>query len=176
MLNFVVALTDHCDVFGSVNIKAFNNGVRHLQQQRPSLFNYGTISFVRHTELLYTQAIIHAIDRDVGIFGNLIVTERPLLSIPGYTGPSGFEHCFQLSEFSIDFHSSNVHAIPPELNPPLQPQRLSLKARACAGLACPGLNRALQRNRREDLNCCVLKRVPVVLIRLSITHLRRPRA
>jgi hypothetical protein len=133
-----MALTDHCDVFGSVNESGFNNVVRHLQQQRPSLFNYGTISFVRHTELLCDQAIIHAIDPDVEIFGNPIITERPLLSIPGYTGPFGLEYCFQLSELSIDFHPSNVHALPRELNPPLQSQRFSLKGRACAGLACPG--------------------------------------
>ncbi|MCY2951700.1 MAG: hypothetical protein NTU53_06945 [Planctomycetota bacterium] len=135
-----MALTDKCDVFGSVDEKAFNNVVRNLQQQRPSLFNHGTISFVRDNRLLCNQTIIQTIDRDVGIFGNPIVTERPLLAILGYTGPFGLEYCFQLSEFSIDFHPSNVHSLPPELRPPLRPQCFSLKARVCAGLACPTLD------------------------------------
>jgi hypothetical protein len=132
-----MALTDHCDVFGSVHEKGFNNIVLHLQQQRPSLFNYGTISFVRNRHLLCDQAIIRAVDPDVELFGNPIITERPLLSIPGYSGPFGLEYCFQLSELSIDFHPGNVHSLPPELNPPLKTQRFSLKGRACAGLACP---------------------------------------
>jgi hypothetical protein len=134
-----MALTDHCDVFGSLDEKAFNNVVRDLQQQRPSLFNYGTISFVQNLELLCNQEFLRTIDRDVALFGNPIVTERPLLSIPAYTGPFGLEYCFQLSELSIDFHPGNVHALPQELTPPLKPQRFSLKARACAGLACPGI-------------------------------------
>jgi hypothetical protein len=134
-----MALTDHCDVFGSVHEKGFNNIVLHLQRQRPSLFNYGTISFVQNTDWLCNQTIIRAIDPDVQLFANPIVTQRPLLSIPGYSGTYGLEYCFQLAELSIDFHPSNVHALPPELNPPLKPQRFSLKGRACAGLACPGL-------------------------------------
>jgi hypothetical protein len=134
-----MALTDRCDVFGSVHEKGFNNVVLHLQQQRPSLFNYGTISFVRKTDLLCNQAIIRDVDPDVELFGNPTVTEQPLLSVPGYTGPFGLEYCFQLAEFSIDFHPSNVHSLPPELNPPLKAQRFSLKGRACAGLACPSL-------------------------------------
>jgi len=56
-------------------------------------------------------------DPDVELFGNPIVTERPLLSVPRYTGPFGLEYYFQLAEFSIDFHPSSVHSLPPELSP-----------------------------------------------------------
>jgi len=134
-----MALTDNCDIFASVHEKGFNNVVLHLQQQRPSLFNYGTISFVRQPRLFCNQKIISDIDPDVELFGNPIASEQELLSIPGYTGPFGLEYCFQLAELSIDFHPSNVHSLPAELNPPLKPQRFSLKGRACAGLACPGI-------------------------------------
>lgn len=131
-----MAFTDHCDIFGAVHEKAFNNVVVHLQRQRPSLFNYGTISFVQNPRFLCNRKQIAAIDPDVVTFHNPVVHEEPLLRIPGYGGPYGLEYCFQLSELSIDFHPSNVHALPPQLQPPLAPQHFSLKGRVCAGLNC----------------------------------------
>lgn len=133
-----MALTDNSDVFASLHEMAINNVVLRLQQQRPSLFNYGTLSFVRRPDYLCNQTIIRMVDPDVRRFGNPVVTEEPLLGIPGYTGPFGLEYCFQLAELSIDFHPGNVHTLPPELAPPLKKQRFSLKARVCAGLSCPG--------------------------------------
>ena len=135
-----MGFTDHCDIFASVHERSFNNIVLALQAQRPSLFNYGTTTFVKHPDLLCNQATIRRIDPEVRTFNNPIVTEEPLLGIPGYDGPFGLEYCLQLAELSIDFHPSNVHALPPELSPPLQPQHFSFKGRACAGLACPGVD------------------------------------
>jgi hypothetical protein len=132
-----MAFTDNCDIFGSVHERSFNNFVRHLQRQRPSLFNYGTMTFVSQPELLCNQAIIRIIDPEVKAFGNPIVKEQPLLAIPGYDGPFGLEYCLQLAELSIDFHPGNVHVLPPQLAPPLAAQRLSIKGRVCAGLNCP---------------------------------------
>jgi len=132
-----MAFTDHCDIFASIHEKSFNNVVLQLQRQRPSLFNYGTTTFANHPELLCNQKIIRMVDPEVRAFGNPIVKEEPLLAIPGYDGPLGLEYCLQLAELSIDFHPSNVHALPPELSPPLQPQHFSIKGRACAGLDCP---------------------------------------
>jgi hypothetical protein len=135
-----MAFTDHSDLFASIHEAAFNNVVLHLQRQRPSLFNYGTISFVKRPELLCNQAIVRMVDPEVRAFGNPIVKEQPLLAIPGYNGPYGLEYCLQLAELSIDFHPGNLHALPPQLTPPLATQRVSLKARACAGLNCPPLD------------------------------------
>jgi hypothetical protein len=132
-----MAFTDNCDIFASVHEQSFNNIVLHLQRQRPSLFNYGTMTFVSRPEFLCNQAIIRAIDPEVRAFGNPVVKEQPLLAIPGYDGPFGLEYCLQLAELSIDFHPGNVHALPPQLAPPLEPQRLSIKGRVCAGLNCP---------------------------------------
>src|SRR5438093_168308 len=132
-----MALTDHCDIFASIHETAFNNLVVELQRQRPSLFNYGTITFVNHPDLLCNQTLVAKVDKEVLTFGNPIVKEQPLLSIPGYTGPFGLEYCLQLAELSIDFHPGNVHTLPSELNPPLAKQHFSLKGRACAGLNCP---------------------------------------
>jgi hypothetical protein len=132
-----MALTDHCDIFASIHEESFNNVVLQLQRQRPSLFNYGTTTFANHPELLCNQKIIRMVDPEVRMFGNPIVKEEPLLAIPGYDGPFGLEYCLQLAELSIDFHPSNVHALPSELAPPLQSQHFSIKGRACAGLDCP---------------------------------------
>ncbi|HWO20365.1 MAG TPA: hypothetical protein VNO30_16465 [Kofleriaceae bacterium] len=119
--------------------QSFNNIVLQLQAQRPSLFNYGTMTFASHPELLCNQTIIKRIDPEVevGVFDNPVVSEQPLLAIPGYSGPFGLEYCLQLAELSIDFHPSNVHTLPAALAPPLPEQRFSLKGRACAGLNCP---------------------------------------
>ncbi|HXH85464.1 MAG TPA: hypothetical protein VNI35_01480 [Nitrospira sp.] len=132
-----MALTDRSDIFASVHERSFNNIVLQLQAQRPSLFNYGTMTFVSHPELLCNQTNIRRVDPEVKTFGNPIVKEEPLLSIPGYDGPYGLEYCLQIAELSIDFHPSNVHSLPAELSPPLAPQHFSLKGRACAGLDCP---------------------------------------
>jgi hypothetical protein len=131
-----MAFTDHCDIFGAVHEDAFNNVVVQLQRQRPSLFNYGTIAFVQNPRFLCNRKLTAAIDPDVVTFHNPVVQEEPLLRIPGYTGPYGLEYCFQLSELSIDFHPGNVHALPPQLQPPLTPQHFSLKGRVCVGLNC----------------------------------------
>jgi hypothetical protein len=132
-----MAFTDHCDIFASIHEKSFNNVVLQLQKQRPSLFNYGTTTFADHPELLCNQKIIRLVDPEVRVFGNPVVKEEALLAIPGYDGPLGLEYCLQIAELSIDFHPSNVHALPPELSPPLQSQHFSIKGRACAGLGCP---------------------------------------
>jgi len=132
-----MALTNNCDIFGSIHENAFNKVVRQLQAQRPSLFNYGTTTFVNHPELLCNRRTVGAIDPEVVDFNNPIVKEEPLLAIPGYDGPFGLEYCLQLTELSIDFHPGNVHVLPPELAPPLAAQHFSLRGRACAGLDCP---------------------------------------
>lgn len=132
-----MAFTDNCDIFGAIQEKSFNNIVLQLQRQRPSLFNYGTMTFARRPELMCNQRMIRAIDPEVLDFKNPIVKEQPLLAIPGYSGPFGLEYCLQLTELSIDFHPGNIHVLPAELGPPLKEQHFSLRGQACAGLDCP---------------------------------------
>jgi hypothetical protein len=130
-----MALTDFSDLFASLQETAINNLVLQLQRQRPSMFNYGTISFVQHPEFL-CYPLTGFIDEDVNRFGNPQVDLQNLLAIPGYSGPFGLEYCLQLRELSVDIHPGNVHILPPELAP-LNAQRLSIKAKVCAGLGCP---------------------------------------
>ena len=131
----LMALTQFSDLFASVHENAINNVVLQMQRQRPSLFNYGTVTFVQKPNRL-CQPITNFIDGDVNLFGNPVVHKENLLTIPGYNGPYGMEYCLQLRELSIDIHPGNVHSLPPELTP-LAKQRFSLKGKVCVGLGCP---------------------------------------
>jgi hypothetical protein len=51
-----MALTKHCDVFASLSEATFNTVVRNVGRQRPSMFNYGTQSFVAAPKFLCRAA------------------------------------------------------------------------------------------------------------------------
>jgi len=145
-----MAFTDLSDIFASIHERSFNNIVLRLQAQRPSLFNYGTMTFANHPELLCNQKILRMVDPEVKTFGNPIVKEQPLLAIPGYSGPFGLEYCLQIAELSIDFQPSNVHTLPAELAPPLAPQHFSFKGRVCVGLDCPSTDMLIKLSPQEQ--------------------------
>jgi hypothetical protein len=128
-----MAFTDNCDFFGSVHEDGINVVVRHLMQQRPSLFNYATPAFHQQPELFCHQIV--AADR-VRKAGNPLFTEQAPLPIFGTPVPMGLNFCVQLTNAEIDFHPPNVISLPPELAP-LQDQRFALRAKACAGIDCP---------------------------------------
>lgn len=127
-----MALTDNCDLFGSVHEDGVNRVARHVMLQRPSLFNYGTAQVAANRKFWCKQVKVAP---DVLNFGNPLMTVVPPLPIAdtGY----GVNYCIQLVEAEIDFHKGNVIALPPQLNPPLGPQHFSGRARVCAGLGCP---------------------------------------
>ena len=141
-----MALTDHCALFGSFHEDGFNRIVGHIQQQRPSLFNYATADLVGSDEL-YCQSIeAHpAVDQ----YGNLRVTISPFLPIPGYTGPYGMSYVMQLSGMKLDIHPGNSISLPPQLNPPLKEQHLAIMGKFCVGLGCPD-RKYLDRIVREE--------------------------
>lgn len=127
-----MALTDNCDLFGSVHEDGLNLAARHVMRQRPSLFNYGTAQVAANRKFWCRQVKVAP---DVLNFSNPIMTVVPPLPIAdtGY----GVNYCLQLVEAEIDFHKGNVIALPAELNPPLPAQHFSARARVCAGLGCP---------------------------------------
>jgi hypothetical protein len=129
-----MAFTDNCDVFGAVHEAGFNLILRHLGRQRPSLFNYGTQFFESHPDLLCRKIDVHP---EVPRRGNPLVSAEDPLPIFGTDGLLGLDFCFQITGMKVDFHKGNVFNLPPELNPPLQPQRLALFVQVCAGIACP---------------------------------------
>lgn len=126
-----MALTDNCDVFASVSENFINSLVNNVARQRPSLFNYGTKSFVAAPQMM-----CHTIKVAPALPGNqpLVTLEQPL-PIPGTDGAWAFEWCAQLTKLEIDFHPGSI-PLPPELKK-LEPQSLALHAEFCAALACP---------------------------------------
>ncbi len=101
-------------------------------RQRPSLFNYGTQSFVTSRELL-----CHAIDTSPGLPTNQPhVALQPPLPVPGTGGAWGMEYCMQLAKLRLDFHPGQI-ALPPQLRPPLEQQKFALQLEVCGGIACP---------------------------------------
>ncbi|MCC6613378.1 MAG: hypothetical protein IT320_07850 [Anaerolineae bacterium] len=126
--------TDHSDLYGAVHDEGINRVVRHIMRQRPSLFNYATPVFHQRPELFCQK--IDVADK-VTKAGNPIFTEQEPLPIFGTPVPMGLNFCVQFTDFQIDFHPTDQFELPPELGSKLQPQRMAVRARACAGLDCP---------------------------------------
>ena len=129
-----MAFTDHSDLFGSVHEDGINLIVRHIMQQRPSLFNYATQTFHENSHL-FCNPIVAA--PSVLKKGNPLFTEQAPLPIFGAPVPIGLNFCVQLTDVEIDFHPTSVFDLPGELGGSLDPQRFALHAKACAGIDCP---------------------------------------
>lgn len=133
-----MALTDHCDVFGSVHEDGFNRIFQHILRQRPSLFNYGTLFFAVSPDRMCRRIDAHP---EVLRRGNPLITIEDPLPIPGTEGQFGMDFCAQLTKAQLDFHPRSVFNLPPELDP-LREQTAALTAEFCVGLACPNAERA----------------------------------
>lgn len=107
-----MALTDHCDVFGSLSESFLNSLVKDASRQRPSLFNYGTESFVAAPQLMCQKIEVAS-----GLPGNqpLVTFENPI-PVPGTDGAWAFEYCAQLTDLEIDFHPGNRFQLPMEMS------------------------------------------------------------
>jgi hypothetical protein len=130
-----MALTDFCDVLGSVSEDGFNRIFFHIMSQRPSLFCYGTRAFVKNPELLCCPP--ENVHPEVIKRGNPIVSQVPFLSIPGYSGGIGLEYNFSLKDLRLDLEPGNQFRLPPELGDTVPQQALALHAVICGGIACP---------------------------------------
>ena len=129
-----MAFTDNCDVFGSVHEDGLNLIGRHLMQQRPSLFNYGTQMFAANPGLLCRKIEAHP---EVTRRGNPLITVEDPLPLLGTDGLLGVNFCFQITKLALDIHPGNIISLPGELSPPLGTQRMALHAEICGGIACP---------------------------------------
>lgn len=130
-----MAFTDHCSIFGSFHEEGFNRIIKHIQLQRPSLFNYATEGIAKDERLLCSAIKVHPV---VDTRKNPHVTILPYLQIPS-VDPNidyGIEFAAQLSELLIDFAPGNLITLPSELSPPLPKQRLSIYFKVCAGIGC----------------------------------------
>jgi hypothetical protein len=127
-----MAFTDHSDIFASFHEDGFNRIIEHVRRQRPSLFNYGTAEVAKNPALLCKSIDAHPI---VFLRNNPLLTIVDPLPIPGSN--FGLNFAVQLVDVRIDFHKGDEFDLPPELNPPLQPQRLAIKLTVCGGIGCP---------------------------------------
>ena len=134
-----MTFTDNSDFCAAVHDSGITTVVKHVMQQRPSLFNYGTASVRTNPNLL-----CEPIDADPAVTRQLTVMQPiPLigqdmldsLSLSG-TNNLAIDFAVQLTDFEIDFHPGNIFTLPQELNPPLEAQRVAFRARVCAGLNC----------------------------------------
>ena len=129
-----MAFTDNCDIFGSVHEEGINRILRHIMQQRPSLFNYATRTF-HENEKLFCHPIQAA--KTVRDSGNPLFTEQDPLPIFGAPVPIGLNFCLQLTDLEIDFHPTSAFELPEQLGGELAQQRFALRTKVCAGVACP---------------------------------------
>ena len=128
-----MALTSNSDLFAAVNEAGINRVLRHVMRQRPSLFNYGSAGVARQPRLLCRPIDPHpvALAR-----GDTLVSVEPALPIVGTDGSHALDFCLQFTLGVVDFRPGGTVALPPQLNPPLGPQRFALHGALCAGLAC----------------------------------------
>lgn len=127
-----MALTDQCDLFGSFHEQGFNRIIGHVMRQRPSLFNYATEQVARSPKFFCSRIEAHPI---VSLRSNPLATITDPLPIPGTN--YGVNFCAQITKLEIDFHPGEHVELPPELNPPLQKQRMAMKLTVCGGFGCP---------------------------------------
>lgn len=127
-----MAFTDQCDIFASLHEEGFNRIIEQVRQQRPSLFNYATAEVAKNRELFCAAINAHPI---VAARNNPLFTIENPLPIPGTN--LGVNFAVQLTGLKIDFHPGKLVALPPELSPPLQPQRLAIQLTVCGGIGCP---------------------------------------
>lgn len=137
-----MALTDNCDLYSAVHEDGANRAIRHIMRQRPSLFNYASAGVANNREL-WCEYVDHT--PDVTKYGNPLFTQLPPVPVIGADSPPvTLDFCVQVVRAEIDFQPSGAITLPPQLSPPLQPQRFALRLKLCGGIACPS-DRDLQR-------------------------------
>ena len=135
-----MSLTEKCDIYAAIHDAGINRVVKHLMQQRPSLFNFGT-SFLASNPNLLCEKIIAV--QEVNRQQNPLLTilePIPVIGLPLSQSSSNnlaINFAIQLSKAEIDFHEGNVFPLPSELVP-LANQRLATHFKVCAGLDCLG--------------------------------------
>jgi hypothetical protein len=126
-----MAFTDNCDIFASFHEDAFNAVVKHVRQQRPSLFNYASLGIIANPGLLCRQIDAHPV---VAQRNNPLMTRIDPLPIPGTD--FAMELSVQVVDAKIDFHPGKMFTLPPELGK-LPSQRFAIALGICLGLGCP---------------------------------------
>ena len=99
-----MAFTDHCDIFASFHEDGLNAILRHVRQQRPSLFNYGSLGVIANPALLCRPIGAHPV---VTLRNNPLMTQIDPLPIPGTS--FAMELAVQVTDVRMDFHPGQLH-------------------------------------------------------------------
>jgi hypothetical protein len=127
-----MSLTSNCDALAQLNESAFNNIIREIMLQRPSLFNYATKSLIASGTFCVPIAV-NPVLANMNVAKATEVDPLPVIGAPA--GTPGVNFCIQIRELRIDFHPGNAITLPPELGV-LGSQEVALKGTVCAGIAC----------------------------------------
>lgn len=123
------------EVYLGFHESIFNQILKQVQRQRPSLFNHATSDFISKPSLLCETIDVHSAVKEFET-DNPLVSEIAYLPIMGYEGPFGMSLCFQLVDVGIDLHPNNRFSNL-KLAPAFITNRFSLRVKICSGLACP---------------------------------------
>jgi hypothetical protein len=127
-----MVFTANSDFYVAIQDAGINRLVEHVMRKRPSLFNYGTSLVASNPQLLCQQVNVAP---EVLQAGNPLVTV--MTPLPVIQTPYALNYALQLIKGELDFHPSNVFALPPDLHPPLANQHLGVHFQVCAGVGCP---------------------------------------
>lgn len=130
-----MAYNQQSEVYLGLHESIFNRIIKHVHQQRPSLFNHATPDFLNNPSL-FSQAINHHPAINQFRSANPIASEIKYLPIMGYEGPFGMSLCFQITDLDIDLHPNNLIS---NLNlaAAFTQNRFELRLKIAGGLACP---------------------------------------
>jgi len=135
-----LSFTEKCDIYAAIHDAGINRVVKHLMQQRPSLFNFGTSFLASNPNLLCEKIIaVPEVNRQQNPLLT-ILDPIPVIGLPLNQSSSNnlaINFAIQLSTAEIDFHTGGIFPLPPELDP-LANQRLAAHFKVCAGLDCLG--------------------------------------
>ncbi len=128
-----MSLTSNCDALARLNESAFNNIIREVMLQRPSLFNYATKELITSNTFCSAIPMNPVLESSMNVPKVTEVDKFPIIGAPA--GTPGVNYCMQITEMAVDFNPSNQITLPPELNA-LGSQEIALKGTVCAGIAC----------------------------------------
>lgn len=136
-----MALTSNCDALVRINESAFNNIIREIMLQRPTLFNYATKPLIA-SNTFCSEISMNPVLASMNIPKVTEVDPLPIFGAPD--GTPGVNYCMQIKELKIDFHPGNSIALPAELHL-LGSQEIALKGTVCAGIGCRRLARVVEK-------------------------------
>ncbi len=125
-------LTSNCDALVRLNESAFNNVIREVMLQRPSLVNFATKELIA-SDTFCVKIAMNPVLEGMNIPKVTEVDPFPIAGAP--SGTPGMNYCMQVRELKIDFTPGNQFSLPPELNS-LSSQEIGLKGTVCAGVSC----------------------------------------